>query len=170
MNNLPLCSVAINIMVDPDGTLDALTSLALVSPTTPKPKTSNGASKPSSTNSPNRELPRTGLSRPQASGGSSAITNKWRTGPLRIEQTGPLIANSLWPDRPLPVHIVCTTSFQALQWNVHLSPSEVDESHTCWFGQWYTVQLHTHTASGEEEVKSHWSEAFNAGLLPHVWC
>ncbi|XP_047668475.1 centrosomal protein of 170 kDa isoform X4 [Tachysurus fulvidraco] len=67
---------AINIMVDPDGTLDALTSLALVSPTTPKPKTSNGASKPSSTNSPNRELPSTGLSRPQASGGSSAITNK----------------------------------------------------------------------------------------------
>ncbi|KAM9476492.1 centrosomal protein of 170 kDa isoform 7-T7 [Clarias gariepinus] len=67
---------AINIMVDPDGTLDALASLALVSPTTPKPKTSNGASKPSSTASPNRELPSPGLSRPQASGEASAITNK----------------------------------------------------------------------------------------------
>lgn len=63
-------------MVDPDGTLDALTSLALVSPTIPKPKASNGASKPSSTISPNRELPNPGLSRPQASGEASAVTNK----------------------------------------------------------------------------------------------
>ncbi|XP_058240639.1 centrosomal protein of 170 kDa isoform X23 [Hemibagrus wyckioides] len=67
---------AINIMVDPDGTLDALASLALASPTTPKPKTSNGASKPSSTISPNRELPSAGLSRPQASGEASTITKK----------------------------------------------------------------------------------------------
>ncbi|XP_060781606.1 centrosomal protein of 170 kDa isoform X4 [Neoarius graeffei] len=67
---------AINIMIDPDGTLDALTSLALVSPTTPKPKASNGASKPSSTISPNRELPSPGLNRPQASGEVSAITHK----------------------------------------------------------------------------------------------
>ncbi|KAF4090170.1 hypothetical protein AMELA_G00048810 [Ameiurus melas] len=67
---------AINIMVDPDGTLDALTSLALASPIKPKPKASNGASKPSSTISPNRELPSSGLSRPQASGEASAITNK----------------------------------------------------------------------------------------------
>ncbi|KAK3573976.1 hypothetical protein QTP86_034387, partial [Hemibagrus guttatus] len=67
---------AINIMVDPDGTLDALASLALASPTTPKPKTSNGASKPSSTISPNQELPSAGLSRPQASGEASTITNK----------------------------------------------------------------------------------------------
>lgn len=76
MKNLPLCSVAINIMVDPDGTLDALTSLALASSTTPKAKASNGASKPSSTISPNRELPSPGLSRPQASGEASTITNK----------------------------------------------------------------------------------------------
>ncbi|XP_053535582.1 centrosomal protein of 170 kDa isoform X4 [Ictalurus punctatus] len=67
---------AINIMVDPDGTLDALTSLALASPIKSKPKASNGASKPSSTISPNRELPSSGLSRPQASGEASAITNK----------------------------------------------------------------------------------------------
>ncbi|XP_026794415.3 centrosomal protein of 170 kDa isoform X19 [Pangasianodon hypophthalmus] len=67
---------AINIMVDPDGTLDALTSLALASPTTPKPKPSSGASKPSSTISPNRELPSPGMSRPQASGEASAISNK----------------------------------------------------------------------------------------------
>lgn len=76
MKNLPVCSLAINIMVDPDGTLDALASLALASPTTPKPKTSNGASKPPNTISPNRELPGTGLSRPQASGEGSAITKK----------------------------------------------------------------------------------------------
>ncbi|XP_046724094.1 centrosomal protein of 170 kDa isoform X12 [Silurus meridionalis] len=67
---------AINIMVDPDGTLDALTSLSLVSPTTPKPKASNGASKPSSAISPNREILSPGLSRPQASGEASTITNK----------------------------------------------------------------------------------------------
>uniref|UniRef100_A0A8C1Z7A4 Centrosomal protein 170Aa n=1 Tax=Cyprinus carpio TaxID=7962 RepID=A0A8C1Z7A4_CYPCA len=33
----------INIMVDPDGTLDALTSLSLTSPTTPKPRSSPGS-------------------------------------------------------------------------------------------------------------------------------
>lgn len=98
-------------MVDPDGTLDALTSLALASPTTPKPKTSNGASKPSSTISPNRELPSPGLSRPQASGEASAITNKWKTGTLRIERTGPLTPNPLWSDRFLPVHTLCTPPF-----------------------------------------------------------
>ncbi|KAK2896606.1 hypothetical protein Q8A67_011094 [Cirrhinus molitorella] len=34
---------AINVMVDPDGTLDALTSLGLTSPTTPKPRSSPGS-------------------------------------------------------------------------------------------------------------------------------
>ncbi|XP_017546053.2 centrosomal protein of 170 kDa isoform X4 [Pygocentrus nattereri] len=75
----------INIMVDPDGTLDALTSLGLASPTTSKPKSSpwepqpgNGASKPISTISPSRELPSLGLdlSHTQPSAGGSVITNK----------------------------------------------------------------------------------------------
>uniref|UniRef100_A0A3B1IZB7 Centrosomal protein 170 n=1 Tax=Astyanax mexicanus TaxID=7994 RepID=A0A3B1IZB7_ASTMX len=75
----------INVMVDPDGTLDALTSLGLGSPTTAKPKSSpwepqtgNGASKPTSTTSPSRELPSLGLdlsqTQPRAEGG--AVTNK----------------------------------------------------------------------------------------------
>lgn len=55
------CITAINIMVDPDGTLDALTSLGLTSPTPPKSKTSNTASKPSATISPCQELPSFGL-------------------------------------------------------------------------------------------------------------
>ncbi|XP_072533835.1 centrosomal protein of 170 kDa isoform X3 [Salminus brasiliensis] len=75
----------INIMVDPDGTLDALTSLGLGSPTTAKPKTSpwepqpgNGASKPTSTISPSRELPNLGLdlSRTQPSAEGGAVPNK----------------------------------------------------------------------------------------------
>uniref|UniRef100_A0A8B9I0R1 CEP170 C-terminal domain-containing protein n=1 Tax=Astyanax mexicanus TaxID=7994 RepID=A0A8B9I0R1_ASTMX len=77
--------VFINVMVDPDGTLDALTSLGLGSPTTAKPKSSpwepqtgNGASKPTSTTSPSRELPSLGLdlsqTQPRAEGG--AVTNK----------------------------------------------------------------------------------------------
>ncbi|XP_062852061.1 centrosomal protein of 170 kDa isoform X4 [Trichomycterus rosablanca] len=69
---------AINVMVDPDGTLDALTSLGLTSPTTPKSKTSNGASKPSATIPPSQELTSMGLdlSRPHVSGDGSRVAKK----------------------------------------------------------------------------------------------
>ncbi|XP_076831558.1 centrosomal protein of 170 kDa-like isoform X2 [Brachyhypopomus gauderio] len=75
----------INIMVDPDGTLDALTSLSLASPTTAKAKTSprgpqpaNGASVSASTVSPSRDPPSLGvdLRHPHPSAEASAITSK----------------------------------------------------------------------------------------------
>lgn len=157
-------------MIDPDGTLDALTSLALVSPTTPKPKASNGASKPSSTISPNRELPSPGLNRPQASGEVSAITHKWKTGIVRIQRTGPLITKSLWTDKPLPVHPVCTPPFlHSIGMSIFLRvkllkvpPVDLDRDIR------YSAAPQAHTAIAEEEVKAHWSEACYAGLLPHA--
>ncbi|XP_051773836.1 centrosomal protein of 170 kDa isoform X5 [Ctenopharyngodon idella] len=83
----------INVMVDPDGTLDALTSLGLTSPTTPKPRTSpgsqskwgplpsNGASQPPPTTTitnPSPEKPSVGLnfSRKHPTGEESAIASK----------------------------------------------------------------------------------------------
>uniref|UniRef100_A0AAY5EGY2 Centrosomal protein 170Aa n=1 Tax=Electrophorus electricus TaxID=8005 RepID=A0AAY5EGY2_ELEEL len=81
----------INVMVDPDGTLDALTSLGLASPSTAKAKTSprgpqsaNGASTSASTISPSREVPSLGLDlghprpcpRAHPSAEASAITSK----------------------------------------------------------------------------------------------
>ncbi|XP_066534518.1 centrosomal protein of 170 kDa isoform X4 [Hoplias malabaricus] len=69
----------INIMVDPDGTLDALTSLGLTSPTSTKPKSGpwgpqpgNGSSKPT-TISPSLGQD---LSCPQPSAEASTVTNK----------------------------------------------------------------------------------------------
>uniref|UniRef100_A0A673J7D9 CEP170 C-terminal domain-containing protein n=1 Tax=Sinocyclocheilus rhinocerous TaxID=307959 RepID=A0A673J7D9_9TELE len=76
----------INVMVDPDGTLDALTSLGLTSPTTTKPKSnvwgplpSNGAPQPPPTTiitSP--EKPSVGLNfnRSHPTGEESAIASK----------------------------------------------------------------------------------------------
>ncbi|XP_073729234.1 centrosomal protein of 170 kDa isoform X3 [Misgurnus anguillicaudatus] len=81
----------INVMVDPDGTLDALTNLGLTSPTTPKPRTSpvsqskwgplptNGASQATMTiTSPSLELPSVGLNfnRTHPTGEESAIASK----------------------------------------------------------------------------------------------
>ncbi|XP_043111367.1 centrosomal protein of 170 kDa isoform X4 [Puntigrus tetrazona] len=82
----------INVMVDPDGTLDALTSLGLTSPTTPKPKSSpgsqnvwpsNGAPQPpppttTTTISPGPEKPSVGLnfSRTHPTGEENAIASK----------------------------------------------------------------------------------------------
>ncbi|XP_051503461.1 centrosomal protein of 170 kDa-like isoform X4 [Myxocyprinus asiaticus] len=80
----------INVMVDPDGTLDALTSLGLTSPTTPKPRTSpgsqsiwgplpgNGAPHPPPITSPSQELPSVGLNfnRTHPTGEESAIASK----------------------------------------------------------------------------------------------
>ncbi|TRY64887.1 hypothetical protein DNTS_024588, partial [Danionella cerebrum] len=83
----------INVMVDPDGTLDALTSLGLTSPTTPKPKSipgsqsiwpslpSNGTSHPvpgATVTNPGPDKPSTGLGfiRKHLSGGESAIASK----------------------------------------------------------------------------------------------
>lgn len=81
----------INVMVDPDGTLDALTSLGLTSPTTPKPKSSpgsqsvwgplpsNGAPQPPPTTiSPGPEKPSVGLNfnRTHPTGEESAIASK----------------------------------------------------------------------------------------------
>ncbi|XP_051507357.1 centrosomal protein of 170 kDa-like isoform X2 [Myxocyprinus asiaticus] len=80
----------INVMVDPDGTLDALTSLGLTSPTAPKPRTSpgsqsiwgplpgNGASQPPPITSPSQELPSVGLNfnRTHPTGEESAIASK----------------------------------------------------------------------------------------------
>uniref|UniRef100_A0A673KQF4 Centrosomal protein of 170 kDa-like n=1 Tax=Sinocyclocheilus rhinocerous TaxID=307959 RepID=A0A673KQF4_9TELE len=81
----------INVMVDPDGTLDALTSLGLTSPTTPKPKSSpgsqsvwgplpsNGAPQPTLTAiSPGPEKPSVGhnFNRTHPTGEESAIASK----------------------------------------------------------------------------------------------
>ncbi|XP_058651777.1 centrosomal protein of 170 kDa isoform X2 [Onychostoma macrolepis] len=81
----------INVMVDPDGTLDALTSLGLTSPTTPKPKSSpgtqsvwgplpsNGAPQPPPTTiGPGPEKPNVGLNfnRTHPTGEESAIASK----------------------------------------------------------------------------------------------
>uniref|UniRef100_A0A672L4A6 Centrosomal protein of 170 kDa-like n=2 Tax=Sinocyclocheilus grahami TaxID=75366 RepID=A0A672L4A6_SINGR len=81
----------INVMVDPDGTLDALTSLGLTSPTTPKPKSSpgsqsvwgplpsNGAPQPTLTTiSPGPEKPSVGhnFNRTHPTGEESAIASK----------------------------------------------------------------------------------------------
>lgn len=81
----------INVMVDPDGTLDALTSLGLTSPTTTKPRSSsgsqsrwgplptNGSTQPTmSITSPSQELPSVGLNfnRAHPTGEESAITSK----------------------------------------------------------------------------------------------
>ncbi|XP_052428715.1 centrosomal protein of 170 kDa isoform X7 [Carassius gibelio] len=81
----------INMMVDPDGTLDALTSLGLTSPTTPKPRSSpgsqsvwgslpsNGAPQPPPTTiSPGPEKPNVGrnFSRTHPTGEESAIASK----------------------------------------------------------------------------------------------
>ncbi|XP_026080001.1 centrosomal protein of 170 kDa isoform X7 [Carassius auratus] len=81
----------INMMVDPDGTLDALTSLGLTSPTTPKPRSSpgsqsvwgslpsNGAPQPPATTiSPGPEKPNVGrnFSRTHPTGEESAIASK----------------------------------------------------------------------------------------------
>lgn len=84
---------AINVMVDPDGTLDALTSLGLTSPTTPKPRTSpgslsiwgplpsNGAPQPppkTTITNPSAEKPSVGLNlnRTHPTGEESAIASK----------------------------------------------------------------------------------------------
>ncbi|XP_059422453.1 centrosomal protein of 170 kDa-like isoform X3 [Carassius carassius] len=81
----------INMMVDPDGTLDALTSLGLTSPTTPKPRSSpgsqsvwgslpsNGAPQPPPTTiSPGPEKPSVGrnFNRTHPTGEESAIPSK----------------------------------------------------------------------------------------------
>lgn len=81
----------INVMVDPDGTLDALTNLGLTSPTTPKPRTSpasqskwgplptNGTSQATMTiTGPSLELPSVGLNfnRTHPTGEESAIASK----------------------------------------------------------------------------------------------
>lgn len=83
----------INVMVDPDGTLDALTSLGLTSPTTPKPRTSpgtqslwgplpsNGAPQPppkTTITNPSQEKPSMGLNlnRTHPTGEESAIASK----------------------------------------------------------------------------------------------
>ncbi|XP_067278595.1 centrosomal protein of 170 kDa isoform X2 [Pseudorasbora parva] len=84
---------AINVMVDPDGTLDALTSLGLTSPTTPKPRISpgsqniwgplpsNGAPQPppkTTVTNPSQEKPSVGLNlnRTHPTGEESAIASK----------------------------------------------------------------------------------------------
>ncbi|XP_059373724.1 centrosomal protein of 170 kDa-like isoform X2 [Carassius carassius] len=80
----------INVMVDPDGTLDALTSLGLTSPTTTKPRSSpgsqstwgplpsNGAPQPPTTIRTSPERPSVGLnfSRSHPTGEESAIASK----------------------------------------------------------------------------------------------
>ncbi|RXN28306.1 centrosomal protein of 170 kDa-like [Labeo rohita] len=84
----------INVMVDPDGTLDALTSLGLTSPTTPKPRSSpgsqsiwgplpsNGAPQPppptTTTINPGADKPSVGLNfnRTHPTGEESAIASK----------------------------------------------------------------------------------------------
>lgn len=81
----------INVMVDPDGTLDALTSLGLTSPTTPKPKSNPGSQSvwgplpsnaapqpPPTTISPGPEKPSVGLNfnRAHPTGEESAIASK----------------------------------------------------------------------------------------------
>ncbi|XP_056616731.1 centrosomal protein of 170 kDa isoform X4 [Triplophysa dalaica] len=81
----------INVMVDPDGTLDALTSLGLTSPTTPKPRSSpgsqsgwgplptNGSTQPTmNITSTSQELPSVGLNfnRSHPTGEESAIASK----------------------------------------------------------------------------------------------
>ncbi|CAM4727212.1 unnamed protein product [Leuciscus chuanchicus] len=83
----------INVMVDPDGTLDALTSLGLTSPTTPKPRTSPGSQSlwgplpsnvapqppPKTTiTNPSQEKPSMGLNlnRTHPTGEESAIASK----------------------------------------------------------------------------------------------
>ncbi|XP_077093403.1 centrosomal protein of 170 kDa isoform X6 [Siphateles boraxobius] len=83
----------INVMVDPDGTLDALTSLGLTSPTTPKPRTSpgsqsmwgplpsNGAPQPppkTTITNPSQEKPSMGLNlnRTHPTGEESAIASQ----------------------------------------------------------------------------------------------
>ena len=62
IDHLPLSFSVINVMVDPDGTLDALASLGLASPTTPsKPQatktTSPSATSPGSTPPAKESLP-----------------------------------------------------------------------------------------------------------------
>lgn len=81
----------INVMVDPDGTLDALTSLGLTSPTTPKPRSSpgsqsgwgplptNGSTQPTmNITSTSQELPSVGhnFNRSHPTGEESAIASK----------------------------------------------------------------------------------------------
>lgn len=80
-------------MVDPDGTLDALTSLGLTSPTAPKPRISPGSQSgwaplpsngtpqpqpPTTINNPSPEKPSVGLnfSRTHPTGEESAIASK----------------------------------------------------------------------------------------------
>ncbi|XP_073776833.1 centrosomal protein of 170 kDa isoform X16 [Danio rerio] len=83
----------INVMVDPDGTLDALTSLGLTSPTAPKPRISPGSQSgwaplpsngtpqpppPTTITNPSPEKPSVGLnfSRTHPTGEESAIASK----------------------------------------------------------------------------------------------
>ncbi|XP_076016427.1 centrosomal protein of 170 kDa isoform X1 [Genypterus blacodes] len=75
----------INVMVDPDGTLDALASLSLVSPTTPsKPLTAKTATSPGSQPPAKEALPQI-LAAP---GGSTASTRGQVSSPANTEEKG----------------------------------------------------------------------------------